>query len=174
MTKTQDSFEQFLTRLEPQLPTAAEQYAQLRNKLIRYFKWNNCDDPDGSADETIRRLVKNIYSGHAVDKPSGYVYAIAKNVFREHLRKQKRLVTISDDLVPPSGEPDRFIECARHCVARLPDDKRQVLEQYYSDVEGRAEMAKRMGTSLPALRIKVHRIRAEVKDCYKKCIMGSK
>ena len=170
MTTKQDAFEEFLFRLEPDLGSAAERYARLRARLIKFFNWRQCQDSEGLADETVGRLLKNVYSGDQIDKPWSYVYAIARNVLREFLRKAGRLTEVPADLELPAVESDGFVDCARLCLEKLSDDKRALLEQYYSDERDREEMANRVGLSLAALRTKIHRLKIELRECYDKCI----
>jgi RNA polymerase sigma factor (sigma-70 family) len=172
MNTNADAFELFLSRLEPELPSSSERYLRLRNKLIKFFQWKHCKDPEGLADETIGRTVKNLYAGDQIDKPSSYVYAVATNIFREYVRREARLSEIHDSSEPGFEESDAFGDCARHCFDKLSDDKKALLEQYYSDEEGRGEMAGRLGVSLAGLRTRIHRIRAEARECYQKCIKG--
>jgi len=117
-------------------------------------------------------LLKHIYARDEIGKPWGYVYAVATNVYREYLRKAAKLVDIQHDLEGPLDDSDDFIECARICLGKLPNDKRRLVEQYYLDEGSRDELARQQGISLPALRLKVHRIKAELKECYRKCMRG--
>ena len=178
MTANDDPFEELLLRLEPQAASAAERYCRLRGKLIRFFQWKRCRDAESLADEAIGRLLTKIYEGEQIDKPGGYLYGIAQNVLREDMRRTARLVQIEDEGEMAHGDSrivaddDPFVECAKLCSARLPEDKRRLLEQYYSDEGSRAELARGMGLSLAALRTKIHRLKAELKQCYQDCIRG--
>lgn len=173
MTTKQDTFEGFLLRLEPDIESSTERYLRLRAKLIKFFEWRRGQDSESLADETISRLVENLYAGEHIDQPSAYVYAIARNVYREFVRKAARFADVSSDLEFSIDESDLFVECARRCFEKLSHDKRGLLEQYYSDWQDREEMAKRSELSLAALRTKIHRLKAELRECYKNCIRGS-
>jgi DNA-directed RNA polymerase specialized sigma24 family protein len=179
MTTNDDPFEGFLKRLEPQIASSAERYLRLRNKLIKFFNWRRCRDAEELADESIGRLLTRIYAGDRIDKPPSFIYGVALNVFKEDSRKAARLDQIEDDQVIAAGDfnsgsdGDPFVECARLCYEKLPDDKRRLLEQYYSDEGSRADLALRMGLTLAALRTRVHRLKADLKECYQRCVGGS-
>lgn len=173
MPMDDDAFDEFLLRFEPQLSSSGERYLKLRAKLVKFFQWHRCVEPDGLADEAIARLLNKICAGAQIEKPWAYANAVAQNIFKEYLRSQGRLTQLQDDWDSAVEEPGEFVECARHCIEQLPDDKRSLLEQYYSDEDGRAAMARRMGTSLAGLRTRIHRVRAEIRSCYLRCISGS-
>lgn len=169
MIDGKETFDQFLSRLDPRLPSTVERHERLRVKLIRFFRWRECDDVEDLADETIARLAKNLARGESISNPSAYVYAIALNVFREYLRRPKP-TQVPEGWEPLSEPPSAFSDCAKHCFGSLPDDKRSLLERYYSDEERRAELASELNTSVGALRLRIHRIRTEIRACYKKCM----
>ncbi|MFY9553473.1 MAG: sigma factor [Blastocatellia bacterium] len=170
MTTIDSLFEEFLARLEPEIPSTVGQYHRLRIKLIKFFEWRYCRDREGLTDETISRLLKHIREGEQIGKPWGYLYAIATNVYREYMRKAARLVEIKDDLELPMLDSDGFVECAKLCFGKLSDDKRLLLAQYYSEDVSREELARQAGASLAGMRTKIHRLKAELKKCYQECI----
>lgn len=169
---TDDAFDEFLIRLEPDIPSTSLRYLRARQKLIRFFEWRSCRDAEGLTDETVERLLKDLSAGKEISRPWSYVYGIATNVHREYLRRMGRFVGLKNDFESVVDEADDFVECATICLERLPDDKRRLVEQYYSDEGSRIELAKRMGLSLARLRLKIHRIKNELKECYHKCIQG--
>lgn len=179
ITMSDDLFEQFLIRCEPEMSSSAERHSRLQGKLIRFFSWRRCSDPEGLADETIGRLVTSVYAGETIEQPSGYALGTARNVYREYIRKQSRLTQICDESEAEiekqhaPAKPDPFLECAELCLKRLPHDKRLLLEQYYSEERDREELARQDGVSLAGLRTKIHRLKAELRECYDECIRGS-
>ena len=179
MTTNHDAFEQFLILCEPDVSSSAERHRRLRAKLIRFFASRRCEDAEGLADETIGRLVSILYAGEHIENPPAYALGIARNVYREHVRKTARLSQIDEDCETAieeqqgAAELDSFDdECARLCFQKLPNDKRQLLEQYYSGDGSREELAEQTGVSLAGLRTKIHRLKAELKKCYRECMQG--
>lgn len=172
MTTNDDAFEEFLIRLEPTIPSSSLRYSRLRNKLIKFFEWRHCRDREGLTDETIERLLKHINAKDEIGRPWSYVYAIATNVYREYSRRATKLVDIKNDLKSMADDSDDFMECARLCLEKLSNDKRRLVEQYYLDEGSREELARQAGGSLAALRLKIHRMKIELKECYSKCMRG--
>ena len=177
MTTNGDPFEQFLVRLTPEMASSSASYLWLRARLVKYFQWKHCQDPEGLSDETIGRLVTKLYAGEQIEKPSSYAYGTAQNVFREHLRSATRFARIEDSQEvaaenPPDARDDAFEECAALCMERLSDDKRLLLERYYAG-ESREELAGEMGLSVAALRTKIHRLKADLKSCYERCMKAA-
>jgi DNA-directed RNA polymerase specialized sigma24 family protein len=173
MDKNQQAFEALLLRLEPGFSDPEKRYKQLRSKMIKFFGWKRCEDPDGLADETIGRVVKNLNAGEEIraDKPYSYIYAIAKHVFMEYIReKKKREIIISDS-------PDHFQNysegsqgCRTQCLQNLSKGKLSLLEQYYMDEEAKEILAQHLNISLNALRLQVHRIKQELRVCEEECL----
>jgi DNA-directed RNA polymerase specialized sigma24 family protein len=179
MTTSGNPFEEFLMRLERQASSPADAYVLVRVKLFKLFLWNRCspEDSEELADEVIKRLVSITNGENTVDKPWGFVKGVAANVLKEHWRKAARLAPL--DEIEPIGllrlrEDEDFASCARHCMAKLPDDKRRLLERYYSDEGSRPEQAQGMGLSLAALRLKIHRLKVDLRECYEKCAKPGK
>jgi len=169
---TDDAFDAFLIRLEPDISPSSQRYARLRHKLIRFFEWRSCPDGEGLADETVQRLLKRLGAGEEIAKPWGYVYGVATNVHREYSRRVGRFVELKNDFESVANESDDFVECAKLCLEQLPNDKRRLVEQYYLDEGSRVELARHTGLSLARLRLKIHRMKNELKACYRKCIQG--
>lgn len=153
--------------------------SRLQAKLIWFFVWKHSADPEGLADETIDRLVAIVYAGEIIEQAWGYALGTARNVYREYIRKQVKLTQIDEDSEPAierrqsTTDPDPFVECAGLCLQKLPDDKRLLIEQYYSEEGDREELAGQEGVSLAGLRTKIHRLKAELRECYHECMRGS-
>ena len=177
MTINDDAMDQFLRRCEPELSSPAERHRRLRAKLIKFFQWKRCEDPEGLADETIGRIVTKVSHGEQIDNPTSYARGVAMNVYREYVREAMKrapiLVDLEDALEVAESTGDPHQECFQDCLRTLSDDKRQVLVRYYSDEGSREELAAAIGVTLAGLRTKVHRIKVELKECYQKCIKGS-
>src|SRR4029079_14400249 len=90
--KNQQAFEALLLRLEPSYPDQEKRYKQLRLKMVKFFAWKRCEDPDSLADEKIGRAVKNLSAGEDIraENAYSYIYAIAQHVFMEYIREKKK------------------------------------------------------------------------------------
>ena len=61
------------------------------------------------------------------------------------------------------------------CLQELSTQKRDLILAYYAKekqakIDHRAEMARRLGISVDALRVKAHRIRTTLEECIKRCV----
>lgn len=165
-------FDRLFQLLESDAQSVEEGFRQCRFKLIKFFAWRRCEDPENLADETISRLLKNVQSGQEIssDNPYSYVYAIATNVFREYIRaKQKDLALVAIDEAQGIGITAAEDDCQRRCMEKLPNEKRELLARYYLDDEDREVIAKESSLSLNALRLQVHRIKHGLKRCVEEC-----
>lgn len=173
-TKTDSAdFDLLLQALEPTALSSHDSFRRCRSRLVRFFAWKRCEDPENLADETISRLVKNIHAGREIsaDHPYSYVHAIANNVFYEYLRSKKKSGIETDidelpDLPAPAGTED----CWTLCLAQLSPDKREFLEEYYLDSIDRDQFARDRGLTINALRLTVFRYKAALKRCVENCI----
>jgi hypothetical protein len=78
MTSDSDptAFDRLFSLLEPEALSVDAGFQRCRLKLIKFFAWRHCEDPNSLADETISRLLKNIAAGQDIsaDHPYSYVY----------------------------------------------------------------------------------------------------
>ncbi|HKV41623.1 MAG TPA: hypothetical protein VJX67_20635 [Blastocatellia bacterium] len=170
---SQEVFDSGLARLEPELPGIEARYKRVRHKLVKFFAWKRCDDPEGLADETVTRYLQHIQSGKEIhaDNAYSFVYGIAANVFREYLRRKARSQSLMNTIPPPPPVvPDSLADCRKECLAALSSDKSDLLQVYYLDPDGRDRLAVSRGISLNALRLQVHRIRNALKVCHEECL----
>lgn len=173
MEKNEKVFEALLFRLEPDLPDTERRYAQLRLKMVKFFSWRRCEDPDGLADETLSRAIRNISLGEEIhaDNPYSYIYGIAKYVFMEYLREKTRRRKLTEDLAEQAQSySEDWEDCRKLCLQKLPPEKLSLLKQYYKGEEDREVLANALNLSLNALRLQVHRIKQELRACLKECL----
>lgn len=171
MPRQSDSFDELLMRLEPECSNAREAHRRCRNKLIKFFQWRSCEDSEGLADDTIARFFQRYSSGTEIrsDNPYAYVYAIALNVFREFLRQKQKTDRIRSNWTPPLFVTDKNLDCKKECFAKLSSDKRELLERYYGSNEDPEIIAQAQGITIGALRLRIHRIKEELRPCYLNC-----
>jgi DNA-directed RNA polymerase specialized sigma24 family protein len=170
---SQSSFDRLLQALEPEALSVGESFRRCRTKLVRFFLWKRCDDPDNLADETTSRLVKKVQSGQEIstDQPYNYVYAIARNVFYEYLRaKEKSGIEIEIDALREEPVAEGAEDCWSQCLAQLSSEKREFLEVYYLDSIDREQFAHEKGMTINALRLTVFRYKNALKHCVENCL----
>jgi DNA-directed RNA polymerase specialized sigma24 family protein len=167
------AFDLLLQALEPEALSPHESFQRFRSRLVRFFAWKHCEDPENLADETISRLVKNIQLGREIsdDHPYRYVFAIASNVFYEYLRGKKKSGIETDiDELAELPAPEETEDCWTLCLAQLSPDRREFLEKYYLDSIDREQFAREKGLTINALRLTVFRYKAALKRCVENCI----
>lgn len=167
------AFDRLFSLLEPEALSVDAGFQRCRLKLIKFFAWRHCEDPNSLADETISRLLKNIAGGQEIsaDHPYSYVYAIAVNVFKEYLRAQKKssLLTQIDEW-RETASPARAADCRSLCLAQLSVAKVELLAHYYLDDVDRNDIARENGLTLNALRLQIYRYKVGLRRCLKNCL----
>jgi DNA-directed RNA polymerase specialized sigma24 family protein len=174
-----DDFEKFLNWLDTDPNRAGIKYEDIRRRLIRFFICRGCGvDSEALADQSMERVIKKIqiladsYQGD----PVYYFFGVARNVYREWLDEQIKRSTLSP---PPPGESseqkellDRYLE---KCLSAHSEGERKLILSYYSGerqqkIVNRKELSQKLGIGANALRLKVHRIRTELRKCVEECL----
>lgn len=177
---TPEGFGKFLRWLSPDDETAVREYQTIRKKLIRFFIHKGCSDPDQLFDETIDIVVGKIESCMDCPNPLAYCYGVAKNVWRRS-RRRPDPVPINEAIAPPERVDRAMLEqelkCLDHCVARLSENDRQIVTRYHRDqgrtkIDDRKALAAQLG-GVNALRIRVCRIRKDLRVCVVDCLKRS-
>ena len=163
----------------------ARKYEEVRAKLILLFRFRGCSTPEELADETIDRTARALLKpGFSFEgNPIVYFRGVAKNVYLESLRQNRRFVQepiegIAESYVRPeidSSETEKLSSCLERCLDKLPSDKRLLLLNYYQGEKGskinrRQVLAEEGGGGMNALRIQVFRLRKIVRNCVATCI----
>jgi RNA polymerase sigma factor (sigma-70 family) len=179
-----ESFDEILAWLDPDREEAGLIYVQLSHDLTKIFTWNRCPDPEGSTDEVFDRVARKVHRLRQtfVGDPKRYFYAVARNVIKEIHHNLKTQVPLEGTEVASNPRSDVEKEtatmrenCLRFCLQKLPKDKRELIVEYYAKdkqakIDHRAEMARRLGISVEALRVKVYRIRTTLDECIQRCL----
>ncbi len=172
---TPESFERLLLWLNPNREQAGKKYEDIRRKLIKILTCRGCAYPEELADETINRVTRKVPEivDNYIGDPALYFYGVAHKVHLEYARKKRDLVlpTVPD----PPEDMERDYECLEQCMERLTSKSRELVLEYYQDekqakIDRRKRLADRLGIELNALRIRAHRIRANLQQCVFECI----
>ncbi|HKR11666.1 MAG TPA: hypothetical protein VJT15_06400 [Pyrinomonadaceae bacterium] len=173
---TVESFSNFLAWLNPDRNRAGEEYELLRSKLSIYFRQRSCCIAEELADETINRVIVKS-AEERIENKLAYFYAVAKNVYREFLRKQQSHLDIDDVVIPnPAAEEPSFSsDCLDKCLDELPPENKQLMLLYFADdksakIKKRRQISETLKTTQTALRVQVMRIKAKLKTCVQNCM----
>lgn len=178
-TLTKESFDSLLEWLDKDRESAGEKYQEVRLKLIKIFACKGCSFPEDLADETINRVtqklseIKETYVGN----PLLYFSSVSRLIYLENTRKTPNKVELSPNLeeIAKNIETSLEYECLEHCLEKLPSQSRELILDYYEEekkakIEGRKNIAERLGIELNALRLRVNRIRTGLEKCIQECI----
>lgn len=173
---TQEKFAAFLAWLGPGAESAGEEYERLRDRLRVFFRRRGCRFPEELADETINRVILKVCE-ERIENRVAYCYGVAKNVYRESLRMERRRADIGEAvLVAPAPEgPGLALDCLERCLAELPDESRALLLEYFSaekvsKVELHRCIAESLKLTQPALRERIHRSKKRLTCCVRECM----
>jgi hypothetical protein len=186
-TLTEQAFEGLLALLGPDRERAAERYETIRRKLTRIFAWRGFANPEELADATFDRVARKVDEGidmHASD-PYSYVHGVALRIAQEQWRAEaraRRLPEAAAEARAAGGWPrahrddedtsERRLRCLDQCLEELEESARDLLRRYHggSDrIEDRRALARELGISATALRLRAFRLRATVQDCVGRC-----
>lgn len=173
---TGEKFFTFLEWLSPDLERAGDEYERLRFRLFTFFSHRQCSIADELTDETIDRVVRKA-SEEQIESKIAYCYGVAKNVYREWLRKQRTHLDINEVQIAAKDpdEPGFPSECLDKCLQELPPESRTLLLDYFSEEKtAKIDLHQRISQSLKmtqtALRMRVMRAKGKLKICVEQCM----
>lgn len=176
---TSDSFAKLLGALSADEAEAAQLYTKLHESLVNYFKLKGISSPDRAADETIDRIPERITPETKREDIRFIAFSVAKFVFLEKIRQEKRRLNADENYYQKKGTTDNFgekdeYEPLRECFNNLYQHEKEMLVNYFADLAGdelsahRQKMADREEIDLNALRNRVSRLRKRLEECIKK------
>jgi DNA-directed RNA polymerase specialized sigma24 family protein len=181
-----DHFEALLQRLAPDRDLAGERYVELSRRLRTVFLYRQCPDPDELVRETLDRAGRKLLelgSRFEGNDPAPYVFGVAWNVARESFRRPSTEPLDDGKEIPGPGpaeegeDEDKELRsvCLDRCLGRLAEDDRDLALKYYrgekrAKIQQRATLARELGVSANALRLKVHRITRRLRQCVFECL----
>jgi RNA polymerase sigma factor (sigma-70 family) len=180
------AFEQLLAMLDPDRERAGVLYGNLHSQLVKFFEWQCSRQADEQADEVIDRIMRKIPDGEQIENLQAYAYGVAKLLLKEVRKKevreqaaQEQLLLLTDhttaETTDQNEEAEREQECFEKCLETLTSNNRELILSYYvgeqrEKIEGRRQLAEKLGVDLNALRVRAHRIRGQLEDCVWKCV----
>lgn len=172
---TEERLNSLLDWLNADREAAAQKYALIQLRLVRFFAARGCVDAEDLADKCINIVTAKLEDLKAyVGDRSLYFLAVAKYVYIEHQRKARRPAPPPPP--PPDPEPDPNLEiCLRRCLVELPEDDRLLVVNYeegekQARIEKRRQLAGELGITMNALRIKIYRLHQQLQRCMKQCL----
>lgn len=175
----QERFDRLLEWLDADRDRAAERYALIQLRLIRFFASRGCVDAEYLADKTINIVAYKVETlADYVGDRSLYFHGVAKNIYRQQIR-----ITPDDSLtdstvqppMPDPPDPDLLETLLEGCLQELkPEDQSLVLryeeEDKQAKIKHRKKLAREVGISVNALRIKICRLHLKLRKCVERCL----
>jgi RNA polymerase sigma factor (sigma-70 family) len=179
---TTESFELFLTWLDPNREEAGLKYEAMRRRLLVFFEMRGCLHADDLTDETINIVIRKIPSldGKYHGDAAAYFYAVAHNQLRKYFSERARHAggAPNEQTAASDGDEPRRKEvedrCLRRCLARLAPDERRLALAYYqmekrAKIEHHKQLAVEFGCTESALRTRMSRLRQTLRACLFSC-----
>jgi hypothetical protein len=175
---TAEEMNKLLDWLDLDREKAGTKLKEIEARLSRIFISRGCVADDVLKDEVINRVAVRIDKARE-NYPDllrcclGFV----ENVYREYLREQKNIASLS--VAPPQPRPAEELEkedkCLRECMGKLTAEEQGVLVNYFQGEKGdriakRKRLAKELGLSNIAMRCQAHRVRKKARLCLQSCL----
>jgi DNA-directed RNA polymerase specialized sigma24 family protein len=179
---SQETFDELLAWLHPDRDEAGKKYVDIRGRLIKIFIYRGSVVAEDLADETINRVARKVreIKSHYAGDPFLYFHGVARYVYLEYSKKKQPaplpfILTSTPDEDDPA-EMEHF--CLERCMERLTPQNRKLILEYFQDdkrakIDRRQELTRQLGISLNALRIRMHRVCATLKECMHECLKAT-
>lgn len=178
---TEVAFNKLLACLDSDRQCAAEKYEQLHRKLRKFFEIHRGAAAEDLADETINRVTRKLEDGLEIQNIAGYTAGVARMILKETLKDLSKNTELRDvaSTVPTdldsTARLEKQLQCLEGCLETLPVETRRLIMEYYelrkqAKIDHRKALAEELGIPPNALRIRVHRVRAQLEECVIRCL----
>lgn len=179
---TEESFNLFLSWLDPDRDSAGKKFEDIRRRLLVVFDSRGCVRSEELADEALKRFIRRLPAmlDTFTGDPVPYLLVTAHRLHLDYIEKQclplpedVSDVRAADD--DTNAEAEIYDACLEDCLGKLsPADRKLALDYYREDkqakIDFRRELARRLRISTNALRIKVYHLRATLRACLDECL----
>jgi DNA-directed RNA polymerase specialized sigma24 family protein len=173
LSSAAESFERFLCWLGPDPESAGRKYESIRSRLIKMFSAKGCVFPEDLADATFERVARKLADlTNFTGDPTCYFYGVAKNIYLEYQREITTVRLRPHYSIPTDTDTQEWEQMLKQlddALNTIPISDRELILKYYTGsgrnkIELRRTLAEQMGFPLNALRLRVFRIRKEIKN----------
>jgi DNA-directed RNA polymerase specialized sigma24 family protein len=174
-TLSASAFNRLLAILDEDRDAAAAAYGQLRQRIVGLHRWWGAFDPEALADLTLDRAARKLQEGATVDRADfgAYLRGVARMIFLEAARQPVPVALEHEPITDVTEADDAPLECLDQCLDKLPPDERRLVLRYYEGdhaIPARQALARQMGVSATALRLRTHRLRVRLEGCVSDCL----
>jgi DNA-directed RNA polymerase specialized sigma24 family protein len=154
----------------------AAAFGRLRDRLVSFFRWKGGRAPDELADEVLARIATKLDTGERVDDLRAYALGVARLVYLESVKSDVReREALAQAPTHAEDPPDELLAALEECLRAMAPDDATLVREYLEGsgqarIDARAALAKRLETSLNALRIRAFRLRERLEACVRKGI----
>lgn len=167
---TRQAFDRLLESLGSERESAALAYERLRLRLVKFFAWERCAEPEDCADEALNRVARRLEQGEDIRQVEQFALGVARLVLLEDRARARKFATITAEPVyvpSPAMETERALASLERCLDALSLEQRAFILEYYrgdgrSRSDRRRKMAGELGIDLNALRNRAMRLRERV------------
>jgi len=193
---TKEALDGLLCYLDTDREIAANKFEAIRRKIITFFQCRGCPNPEDYADITVYRVARLISEGLEIHttNPRSFFHGVARKVLQESWDDPSLKFIPLDDpsiLGQISRDPvelelrksqrlqhEQELECLELCLKSIPSKNRNLILRYYQGetsvkIKNRKQLAKQMGISINALRLKALHIRGKLERCVSNCVKQS-
>jgi DNA-directed RNA polymerase specialized sigma24 family protein len=186
---TQEDFDNLLGWFSADADEAGRKYEEIRQGLIRFFRFRGCTEAEDLADETFNRIAQKLEKIKFDDniKLITYFYSFASNIYLEDFTKRKRNAAKTEDIISSIEQKNQIeeiekspaIECLEKCLTRETPETRSLLLEYYSrekneKIELRKKLAEEQNVNIQSLHTRVFRLKKNLRKCLKNCLAKKK
>ncbi len=140
-----------------------ERYALDVYRFALYLAGNRADAEDITSETFVRAWTAHDQIRTGTVKP--YLFAIARNQYRELLRKESRRAELTHELTDGRPGPAQIagdrsdLKAVLEAMQGLPEGERTVLLMRAQDGLSHEEIAAALGISIAAVKVRIHRAR---------------
>lgn len=154
------------------------EYCRVKDMLILFFSSRECGaESDELADQVFDQVEKRLVNDpdfveEFEGPPIRWFWGVARK-FLAKARQRRKIYALPE----PVGPEDRHqrLDCLDQCLSRMIDRQKTLILEYYGYEEGekiahRKKLAKRMGLTMNALRLRTFKIRRPIQQCVSDCL----
>jgi len=137
-------------------------------RFALYLSGNRSEADDITSETFVRAWTASVPIRTATVK--GYLFTIARNLYRHGLRGRSRQIAISETLPDPDTGPhvraehDSELKSVLRALQRLPEVDRAALLMRAIDGMPYEEIARALGLSLASAKVRIHRARLALRQ----------
>jgi DNA-directed RNA polymerase specialized sigma24 family protein len=188
-TLTAAQFEALLRRLDDGAERPGARYEAVHSRLVRFFVWNSCSAAEDLADETLNRVARKLAAGsEEVHELEAFIWGVARKVRQGAQKAEFKSVTVFDgpnawaasdagaslDAIHNKIQAEKELKCLHQCLRRWPEQDQELFLAYRVDkghyVERRKDLARKLGVTPGALRVRIIRLREKLERCVARCL----